>query len=214
MVRPTAASYRSCLVVGREDIMKARCGRVLAMSGALLLTFTIAGGPAAHAASSGHNCAYRLDPVSYDAATRTVSADLVLVGCYDTFAESVAAGSGGAIHVSRATTPGQLTQAMVGDSAPAAGNDTLIGTEWTSVGFSGSSVSYYAPDACAGTVYAVADVGSAWNDQFESGRGFGGCDTNRKFQHINFGGDVLTCTPGCNDYGALRNEVSSLKWRP
>jgi hypothetical protein len=194
--------------------MKARFVRMVAICGALLLTFTIAGAPLAQANSSGRNCAYRLDPVSYDAATHTVSADLVLVGCYDTFAESLAAGSGGSIKVSSTTTPRQLTNAMVTDAAPAAGDDTLIGTEWGSVNFSGGSSSYYAPDSCAGTVYAVAYVGDFWNDQFASGKGFGGCDTNRKFQHANFGGDVLTCTPNCSDYGALRNEVSSLKWRP
>ena len=194
--------------------MKARCVRVLAISGALLLTFTIAGGPVSQAASAGSHCAYRLDPVSYDPGSRTVSADLVLIGCYDTFAESLAAGSDGAIQVSGSTAPGQLTDAMVGESTTFAGDDTLIGTEWASVGYGGSSVSYYAPDSCAGTNYAVAYVGDTWNDQFASGKGFGGCDTNRKFVHSNFGGTVLTCTPNCNDYGALRNEVSSLKWRP
>lgn len=194
--------------------MKTRRVRVLAICGALLLTFTVAGGPVAQAASSGGNCAYRLDPVSYDAATHTVSAELVLIGCYDTFAAALAAGSGGAIQVSSTTTPGQLSDAMVSTSAPAAGDDTLIGTEWTSVNFSGGSSSYFAPDSCAGTVYAVAYVGDAWNDDFASGKGFGGCDTNKKFQHANFGGDVLSCTPNCSDYGALRNEVSSLKWRP
>ncbi|MDP9328173.1 MAG: hypothetical protein M3P10_08195 [Actinomycetota bacterium] len=192
--------------------MKTRRVRVLAICGALLLTFTVAGGPVAQAASSGSNCAYRLDPVSYDAATHTVSADLVLIGCYDTFAAALAAGSGGAIQVSSSTTPGQLSDAMVSNSTTAA--PTLIGTEWTSVNFSGVSSSYFAPDSCAGTVYAVSYVGDAWNDDFASGKGFGGCDTNKKFQHANFGGDVLTCTPNCSDYGALRNEVSSLKWRP
>jgi hypothetical protein len=192
--------------------MKTRRVRVLAICGALLLTFTVAGGPVAQAESSGSNCAYRLDPVSYDAATHTVSADLVLIGCYDTFSAALAAGSGGAIQVSSTTTPGELSDAMVSTSAPAA--PTLIGTEWTSVNFSGVSSSYFAPDSCAGTVYAVSYVGDAWNDDFASGKGFGGCDTNKKFQHASFGGDVLTCTPNCSDYGALRNEVSSLKWRP
>jgi hypothetical protein len=193
--------------------MKARFVRVPAICGAVLL-FTIAVGPVARAASSaGSHCAYRLDPVSYDASARTVSAELLLIGCYDTFAESLASGSDGAIQVSSSTTPGGLTDAMVTESTTA-GDDTLIGTEWGSVSFSGGSSSYFAPDSCAGTVYAVAYVGDFWNDQFASGKGFGGCDTNRKFEHSNFGGSVLTCTPNCSDYGSLRNEVSSLKWRP
>ncbi len=194
--------------------MKVRSVRPVAACCALLLTFSIAGGPVAQARSAGRHCAYRLDPVSYDAATRTVSAELVPIGCYDTFAESLAAGSGGAIQVSRSTSPALLTDAMVSDATLASGADTLIGTEWATVNYSGSSNSYWAPDACAGTVYAVAYVGDAWNDDFESGKGFGGCDTNRKFEHSNFGGAVLTCSPNCIDYGSMRNLVSSLKWRP
>lgn len=192
--------------------MKGRFVRTAALCGALLLTLTIAGGPVAQAGSAGRHCSYRLEPVSSDG--RTVSAELVLIGCYDTFSEALAAGSDGAIQVSRATTPRQLTDAMLSEATIAAADDTLIGTEWGSVNFSGGSSSYYAPDSCAGTVYAVSYVGDFWNDQFASGKGFGGCDTNKKFQHSNFGGAVLTCTPNCSDYGALRNEVSSLKWRP
>jgi hypothetical protein len=195
--------------------MKTRRVRVLAICGAFLLTFTLAGGPVARAASVESHCAFRLDPVSYDPDSHTVSAELVLVGCYATFAEALSAGSAESIQVASSTTPAELTDAMVtGSTTVDATSSTLIGTEWTSVNFSGGSKSFFAPDSCAGTVYAVAYVGDAWNDDFESGKGFGGCDANKKFQHSNFGGTVLTCSPNCSDYGSLRNEVSSLKWRP
>jgi hypothetical protein len=56
-------------------------------------------------------------------------------------------------------------------------------------------------------------MGATWNDRYESGKGFSSCDHNKKFEHADYGGAVLTCTPNCSTYGVLRNEVSSLKWK-
>jgi hypothetical protein len=107
-----------------------------------------------------------------------------------------------------------LTSALVTPVATRLAADTLIGTEWTDVNYESDSRSFYANNACAGVTWEVPYVGDRWNDNFESGKGFGGCDTNKKFGHVDFGGGVVTCTPNCGDYGTLRNEVSSLKWKP
>jgi hypothetical protein len=186
--------------------------RVLAICGALLL---LAMTPASAGArsSAGRHCVFRLDPVSRPR-PHVVSAALERVGCFDTLSEAVQAGSGGAIRLPRSTTPAGVTDQLLRSSTRRIGGDTLIGTEWTSTAFVGSSRNYFAQDACAGTTYEVDYVGDSWNDEFESGKGFGGCDTNKKFVHANFGGSVVTCTPNCSDYGALRNEVSSLRWKP
>ena len=77
----------------------------------------------------------------------------------------------------------------------------------------GASASYYAPSGCGNTTWEVSYVGNSWNDLFESGKGFGTCDRNRKFEHSNFGGNSILCTPNCSDYGQVRNRVSSLRWR-
>jgi hypothetical protein len=81
--------------------------------------------------------------------------------------------------------------------------------------FGGQSQDYFAPSTCSATnIWEVNYVGDTWNDRFSSGKGFGGCNHNKKFAAADFGGDVLTCTPNCNDYGSLSNQVSSLRWRP
>jgi hypothetical protein len=193
--------------------MKLGSARVLAICGALLL---LAMTPASAGArsSAGRHCVFRLDPMSR-AAPHVVSATLERVGCFDTLSEAIEAGSGGAIQLPRSTTPGSVTDRMISESTVArVGDDTLIGTEWNTTSYGGASNSYMAPDACAGVTYEVSYVGDTWNDRFESGKGFGGCDTNKKFVHSGFGGDVVTCSPNCTDYGALRNEVSSLRWKP
>jgi hypothetical protein len=143
-----------------------------------------------------------------------VGADLVDLGCYRTFAEAIAIGSDGRTRLPAMTSPDDLTQRLMNTSTTR-GASVLIGTEYTADSYAGSSRSYFASSTCSsGTNWEVADVGSSWNNNFESGKGFGGCDTNRKFAWQNFGGDVRTCTPNCATYGALQNDVSSLRWRP
>jgi hypothetical protein len=190
--------------------MKTRSLALLAVCG--LLAVPLVGGPA-QAHQAGRHCAFRLVPESHPK-PHVISARLEKVGCYDTFSEAIESGSGGATRLPPSATPASLADATVTSSVERIGGDTLIGTEFNLVTYGGSSRNYFAPDSCAGTSYEVDYVGDAWNDEFASGKGFGGCDTNKKFAHASFAGTVLTCTPNCSDYGALRNEVSSLKWKP
>ncbi len=166
------------------------------------------------AAASSQNCAVLLVPSSIDTSGAILATEVDL-GCYATYAEALAAGSSGAIEVSGATTPASLTDATLAAGTDSTASDVLIGTEYDSYNYGGSSKSYLASQTCStGVVWEVADVGSTWDNRFQSGKGFGGCDTNKKFQNTNFGGNVLTCTPNCADYGTLANQVSSLRWKP
>lgn len=162
--------------------------------------------------STGH-CVARLVPI--DVSDRgAASAELVHLGCYRTFAKAIEVGSDGTILLPATMTADELTQRTVTMST-IRGGSTLIGTEYTADSYAGSSHSYFASSTCgAGTTWEVADVGASWNNDFESGKGFGGCDTNKKFAWQNFGGSVKTCTPNCATYGTLQNDVSSLRWRP
>jgi hypothetical protein len=175
--------------------------------GLLVIGATI---PSAHAAS-GRHCAIRLVPTSRHGSI--IHSEAELLGCYPTLADALSAGSGGAIRIDPDMTPDRLRERDLPAASPT--TSVLIGTEYNSVGFGGASTDYFAPTACSGTdVWEVNYVGDALNDLFSSGKGFGGCDHNKKFQDADFGGNVLTCTPNCNDYGSLSNQVSSLRWRP
>jgi hypothetical protein len=136
-----------------------------------------------------------------------------LLGCFARYDQALEAGFGGAVPLDASVTPTTLRDQVL--STDAAIGSVLIGTEYDGSSYLGNSNSYFASTTCSGTVsWSVSYVGSTWNDRFQSGKGFGGCDTNRKFEHANFDGNVRTCTPNCGDYGALANEVSSLRWRP
>ena len=177
----------------------------------LAMTMLAAMWPQGATAETESHCAYRLEPVAVKGPTTL--ATLVDLGCYDTFAEALSTGSEGTIVVDASMTPEALTDADLTASATAA-SDVLIGTEYDAINYSSSSVSYFAPVTCSSTkTWDVSYVGDLWNDRFASGRGFGGCDHNRKFKHADFNGDVQLCTPNCPSYGVLTEEVSSLRWK-
>lgn len=170
----------------------------------------------AHGAA-GRHCVSRLELTGQHG--RVSEARLMPIGCFATFAEAISAGSGGAVRVPRWITPASLTQAHldVDPNAFVPLGSVMIGTEYDLVNYSalGSSHSYFATSTCSeSTTWEVSYVTDTWNDLFSSGKGFGGCNTNKKFAASNFGGSVRVCTPNCSNYGSLSNEVSSLRWRP
>jgi hypothetical protein len=194
--------------------MNLRSARGAFVAASVLATLSLVLGltPPAAADAADH-CATMLVPIG-EPVGDDFSAEPVALGCYATFEEAVEAGSSGTIDLPEGTEPEGLTQATVDASSEFAASSVLIGTEYTQENYAQSSQSYFAPTTCsADTTWEVSYVGNDWNDNFESGRGFGGCDRNRKFRASNFEGDVLVCTPNCSNYGALRNEVSSLRWR-
>jgi hypothetical protein len=156
------------------------------------------------------HCVARLVPL--EPVSGPTLAELEPVGCFATYDQALEAGSATSIDVSATTSPDTLTDETAALLSTA--SSVLIGTEYDGLNFGGGSQSYFATSTCSGVSWSVANVGSEWNDRFQSGKGFGGCDTNKKFQHENFGGNVKTCTPNCSDYGALANQVTSLRWRP
>lgn len=161
-------------------------------------------------ADVGQHCAFRLVPL--ESLGVMTDASLDLVGCFGTYEQALEAGIGEAIDLGSEVTPQTLTEEVL--PPPTILTSVLIGTEYDGSGFTGGSTSYFAATTCtAVTTWQVANVGPEWNDRFQSGKGFGGCDTNKKYQHENFGGTVRTCTPNCSDYGALNNQVTSLRWR-
>lgn len=167
-------------------------------------------GPAS--GDTGEHCVSRLEPLAVKA--NVIEAIPVDVGCYPTYAEALAAGSDGAIVVDPGTTPSSLTDDELDASLEAQAENVLIGTEWDETNFTSTSKSYFATVTCSSLVsWEVGYVTDQWNDRFESGKGFGGCDRNRKFAASQFGGASILCTPNCSTYGSLNNLVSSLRWR-
>jgi hypothetical protein len=167
--------------------------------------------PTEAVADEERHCIAFLVPLGPKSDDGVITATLDEGGCFPTLEEALEAGTGGAFTLPDEISPAELTQALL-DSAVTEATDILLGTEYDNTGFSGGSKNYFASSGCAGTTWQVSNVGATWNDRFESGVGFGTCDHNRKFEHVDFGGSIVLCTPSCSTYGTLRNEVSSLRW--
>jgi len=164
--------------------------------------------PAGASGEIADDCAYRL--VATGERRGITTAQPALIGCFMTYEAAIEAGLGGSVDIAAGTTVEQLTDAVLATGS----GDELIGTEWNQTGYGGGSKSYFASSTCsASNSWEVDYVTDTWNDLFSSGRGFGGCDRNRKFEDSNFGGASLLCTPNCTNYGSLSNQVSSLRWR-
>jgi hypothetical protein len=199
-------------VIGLGGVRSARSGQFrsvafVGVSMILLLT------PPAAAASygEGQHCVVHLVPIAPKTDEGVISAVLEDGGCFPTLEEALEAGTGGQVALAAGTSPAELTQSVL-DTGVTAATDVLLGTEYDNLNFGGISHSYFASSGCASTTWQVANVGATWNDRFESGKGFGTCDHNRKFEHADFGGAVVLCTPNCGTYGALRDEITSLRW--
>ncbi len=167
-------------------------------------------------AGGARHCVVRLQPLAARGARGVIRAKAVDMGCYASFAEAVKIGSGGSVNLSAGATPASLTQRQLNAATSVVPNaNVMIGSEYDIQTYLGDSKNYFAPTACAGDdIWEVSYVGDAWNDMFESGKGFGGCDHNRKFGAADFAGTSIVCTPNCTDYGVLNNKVSSLRWKP
>ena len=189
---------------------RSRKFRFVALAGASAIL--LVGAPASAAPPSEElHCVARLVALGPATDDGVVTATLEDGGCFPTLEEALVAGTGGQVALPEGTSPAELTQPLL-DDALAGASDVLLGTEYDALNFGGASHSYFASSGCASTTWQVSNVGATWNDRFESGKGFGTCDRNRKFQHADFGGSVVLCTPNCGTYGTLRNQVTSLRW--
>jgi hypothetical protein len=157
------------------------------------------------------HCVAFLVPIAPKTEEGVISATLEEGGCFPTLDEALEAGTGAQLALPAETSPTELTQALF-DPPLSASASVLLGTEYDNTGFTGASRNFFASSGCASTTWQVNNVGATWNDRFESGIGFGTCDHNRKFEHADFGGSVVLCTPNCSTYGTLRNEITSLRW--
>jgi hypothetical protein len=182
----------------------------------LLISGAVAVPAAVARETAEQHCAFYLHPLAVQTTPGTVAATPVPLGCFPTVAQAVAAGTNGAVEIPATTPGGGLTQQLLDEGGASTSANYLLGQEFDYINYccatAGQFVEYFAGGSCVGTTWVVNYVTDAWNDRFESGKGFSSCDHNKKFQDSNLGDPVKNCTPNCSTYQALRNEVSSLKW--
>lgn len=187
---------------------KRRTFRPLPFLGILTLLIAVAGiVTAAAPAGANGNCVVQIAPVQPGQQSSQISQPQ----CFATFAQAIAAATGGTVHLSSTTQPDQLTQAMLA-AAPA--TETVIGIDYVNSGFTGQDLVWQVTDGgCkVGQNFSASSMPSGWNDVVSSARSFGGCNTYTHFENSGFTGSELNCGGGCSTMGAMNDKTSSEKW--
>jgi hypothetical protein len=86
----------------------------------------------------------------------------------------------------------------------------LVGIEYSSSGYGGSSLSLYGSSGSGcygGVTYGFSSLPSGWNNVISSAQGFNGC-TGRHYDATGYGGTFINCT--CSSMGAMDNRTSSI----
>ncbi len=121
------------------------------------------------------------------------SAGVPAATCYSTFARAMqAAGS------TTRTGDGSLTS-------------VVIGTDYSSTGFAGSSLTWIEPAGCG--TYSASSMPTGWNDVIESVRNMNGCGTTL-YQNASFGGltSSVPVNGSSSSLGSFNRQASSQRW--
>lgn len=147
------------------------------------------------------------------------SSKIIKSECFGTFADSIFAATNGRTHLNSAITPEIVTEEMLnsGMEANSLLSQVVIGIDWDSSGFAGSSYTWVVSGetgCTSSTQFSISSIPTGWDDRVSSVRGFSGCNYYYHYQNASFGGLSITCnTSGCSTMGSLDNATSSERWR-
>jgi hypothetical protein len=198
----------------KEAIMK-KLTQTLLYTGVAALAFTLPmhARPSREAAKDKH-CVAKLQRVAPDAALSQI-ADL---SCYPTFSDAIFAATEGAVFLpSKETLKEQLKvlnrELNFMKATPTPGAPYVIAVDYWDANYRGTTMTYTAYEPCSSTVwYELPSMPAGWNDVTSSSLGYSSCDQNIQYEHENFIGAVLTCTPNCAGFGALNDRISARRW--
>lgn len=162
------------------------------------------------------HCVVKIEPLARGETVSEVRSGL----CFRTFAEEMAYATGGRLRLAPDVSREQFSEAQL--SAAAQGS-TIIGTDWEDPNFScnifGPCLDWVVGNdfgCTGGRNYVAASMpivnGFNWNDQVSSSKAYAGCSRYLHYEHANYGGAVLNCSPQCAIMGVMNDATSSEKW--
>ena len=137
-----------------------------------------------------------------------VSATTAPEECYNTFADSIRAATGGRVALptdAKTVTAAQL--ASVGPTAATA--SVVLGTEYQDINFGGGAVNYLGSVGCGSGYFFSFNLSGAWNNAIGSARSYSNCKSGH-FENLNNTGSVRIC--GCSSMGVMDDQTSSLRF--
>ncbi|TFD44738.1 hypothetical protein E3T55_20085 [Cryobacterium frigoriphilum] len=98
-------------------------------------------------------------------------------------------------------------------AARSASASTILGTVYQDTNRSGSSLTLWGSNGCAGSVFGFSSLESGWTNTISSASGENGCWLTL-YTAVSYGGSRLNCTPYCASIGSWNDNVKSLVFRP
>lgn len=98
-------------------------------------------------------------------------------------------------------------------AARSANASTIVGTVYQDTNRTGSSLTFWGTNGCAGAVFGFSSLESGWNNSISSASGQNGCWATL-YTAVSYGGARLNCTPYCASVGSWNDNVKSLVFRP
>ena len=183
---------------------------IAAMVLGLLAVAPVAAASRSHAVAAGSNCVTVIASLAPGETTSKVISE----NCAATFAESIAAATGGAIRLPKGATPRDLASGPLGTLSQTVlsvdyqhEKENTTQTGWTKTWFSNDS-----HGCTGGYAYAVSTlVGTMYNNSISSSHAWGGCRAFH-YEDPSYGGSVRVCT--CWTMGVMNDQTSSLSWEP
>jgi len=100
-----------------------------------------------------------------------------------------------------------------GWAARGANASTIVGTVYQDTNRTGSSLTLWGANGCAGSVFGFSSLESGWTNSISSATGQNGCWVTL-YTAVSYGGSRLNCTPYCASLGSWNDNVRSLVFRP
>jgi hypothetical protein len=173
----------------------------------LILPFTVAG--SANAVKPEQHCVADVSVPGHGWATPAT--------CYLTFAEAIAAATGGRVHLSNASRSRAVSVAElapgVGGGAVVPNTTVVIGIDYMDPSFQGSTLTWTAPAACGN--YQTSSEPTGWDNKISSVAAFSNCATTLH-DGANFGNPafLVTVNGSAGSLGTFNDKTSSEKWCP
>jgi hypothetical protein len=154
------------------------------------------------------------------------TSDILGSSCYRTFAEAIAAATGGRVHLASTIRPQDLTQAMLNTSLNATSQSQpasnisntqyILSDEYWDWHDTGATWTPSGSAPCSSSIgYSLSYVGDTWNDQISSATGYSGCNHVKHWDNRGFKGSNIMCTNSpstCWTMGAMNDHTSSIEW--
>ena len=165
---------------------------------------------------TARNCIVRVEPVEPETQKSRISG----LDCYATSSEAIYAATDGAVSLPPDTPFKEQLRAFrselnsVANKSSTGSGSVTLAVDYVDSIYRGDFLIYQGSTTCSSTVsYQFPTLTFPpyfdFNDIFSSSQAFGGCNRNIHYEHSNYGGTYLICTPNCTGFGALNDKTSS-----